>query len=88
MLFKAGLASETLLKREQKLSNRRAWANRKVSEHETKLSNIPLLLQDDPTKSPLIKESEKSDLNLDLMNTVNSTKSRKNSVQNDSRPRT
>ena len=65
MLFKVGLASETVLKREQRLSSRRAWANRKVSEHAaTKLSNIAALMQENPPLSPLIKESDRSDFEM------------------------
>lgn len=66
MLFKAGLASDTILKREQRLNNRRAWANRKVSDHVTKLSNIQPLLRDNPPISPLIKNYDQGDINFEF----------------------
>ena len=55
MLYKKGLASPTVLKTCHNEMMRRAWANRRVSEHVTKLSNIQALIRDHPPVSPLIK---------------------------------
>ena len=55
MLYKKGLASPTVLKTCHNEMMRRAWANRRVSEKVTRLSNIQALIREHPPISPLIK---------------------------------
>ena len=58
MLFKAGLASPTVAKREQNEMMRRAWANRRVTQKTGKFSNLQALMLHDPPTSPLVKKAQ------------------------------
>ena len=60
MLFKNGLASPTLIQHEKNEMMRRAWANRRVTEKATTLTDINSFVKQEPPVSALIKQWPKT----------------------------